>query len=1266
MRLITTGEIENWADTIECKYYLPQLIRKLIIATIDFNSIKHLQFSYGEDVNTGGYDGELLTESENLFVPFGETVWEFGTTNNKKGKADEDYEKRKLNPLDKIPSETTYVNINGKKYRDKKKWITEKKAESFWKDVRYLDAIDIDQWLELAPQVEIWLAEKLGKPTNGIFTAEEYWKRWSDNKEVKILPEIIAGESRKQEIEKVKQFLNSEYGVLYIKSITKDEALVFPLAILEQFDVSEKNDLSSRTLIIDNKESFNRIIQTSSPLIIITKFQADSTDISGAIHKGHKIIVPLSPSDEINADKIDLSIISSDDFENGLKKMGVDDEQARLLTKNSGRNISVLRRLLKLDNMQPKWLEKINATDIIPILLANRFSEYKNGDKEIIERISGTSFPEYEKFLKNLLNQEDTPIYHINGVWRLISPTDIWLYIAKYVSKDDFEKLQKICLDVLSEIAYKYSLPVAERGDFIQRPTTSSTFSSNLKEGLCETLAIISILGEKYGIDTILPDIFVDRIIQLILEKDTVVWRSLSSNLMILAEASPIVFLNNLERILKDKSALAFFEEQQGFLHTSNDLAPLLWCLNIIGWMPENLTRVTLTLCELINSSPDKFPTTNTPYDTIKSIYRVWYPQTNASAEDRKKILDVIIKKHPDISYNLLVSMVGSRNDTAFHTPRPKFRLFSELRKIKVTYNEISYLRRFCVDNIITLSLNNLNRTLNLIDLLDDIDWDKIEVTLNAIETGLTFDSESKNEVYQKFREFIGRHRSYPDADWSLNTEILDHIEETAVKFKTDDYILSEKYLFEHHHPTSIEGKLGNDYRKQEQEILEKRKIFLEKIILNYGIEKVFELADTVEHPHIYGNVLAMILEISSEDTFKIYQLIDSDNSKYISLANNFIWVSENRTSRKEQIIVLDKMIQSGISKNGVVKFLMSMRGNIDLWKYIQEEQNNEIESLYWKSQQSNLFPNSKEELMFSLDKLHKFKKSIVFLNTLATNINQYSEIKISSDELLILLEKVELIDFEDSSQFDSHSFENILEFLYSQNDYDEEQGAKIEMKFHFMFKSYHYLKPKNLYKIMSKNPSEYMAVVCQMYLPDDEKLRAEEIETRTKNQNSQLFFEFNYTLLESFDYIPSLKLDGTLIKEELNGWVNEVQNLAKDNYRAEITDRCIGKLLAKYPINISETKGYPIEIYDIIEDINSENINSAFEMQISNNLGSTTRGAFEGGNIERHKAKFFNTLFEDTKIIYPNVSLIFKNLREKYLREGNWEDENALLRSLS
>ena len=34
-----------------------------------------------------------------------------------------------------------------------------------------------------------------------------------------------------QEIDKVKEFLNNGYGALYIKSFTKDEAIIFPIAI---------------------------------------------------------------------------------------------------------------------------------------------------------------------------------------------------------------------------------------------------------------------------------------------------------------------------------------------------------------------------------------------------------------------------------------------------------------------------------------------------------------------------------------------------------------------------------------------------------------------------------------------------------------------------------------------------------------------------------------------------------------------------------------------------------------------------------------------------------------------------------------------------------------------------------------------------------------------------------------------------------------------------------------------------------------------------
>jgi len=81
--------------------------------------------------------------------------------------------------------------------------------------------------------------------------------------------------------------------------------------------------------------------------------------------------------------------------------------------------------------------------------------------------------------------------------------------------------------------------------------------------------------------------------------------------------------------------------------------------------------------------------------------------------------------------------------------------------------------------------------------------------------------------------------------------------------------------------------------------------------------------------------------------------------------------------------------------------------------------------------------------------------------------------------------------------------------------------------------------------------------------------------------------------------------------------------------------------------------------------DIASDKIRQAFEIQISNSLGMTTRGAFDGGSIERHRATFFDTLFNETKLVFPKVSSIFRSLRDRYLLDVKDEDRQALLSSL-
>src|SRR5690606_19692720 len=278
--------------------------------------------------------------------------------------------------------------------------------------------------------------------------------------------------------------------------------------------------------------------------------------------------------------------------------------------------------------------------------------------------------------------------------------------------------------------------------------------------------------------------------------------------------------------------------------------------------------------------------------------------------------LEILIKKYPDTLYGLLYSLVGNRHDTAFHTPRPKWRLFSELREIRVTQREVYYMRGFCIDNIIEMSKDNVKRILALIDLLDDMEWDRIDKALNTIETSADFE-EDKKQIYHKFRKFIGNHRSYPTAHWALTTDILDKIEQTALKFKSENDILNESYLFEEHHPEFIEGRQGNDFDKQAEEILSRRLEFIEAVLDKYGIDKIFELASKIEHPYLYGNVLASSDKINQIDKLAIYKLIESEDNNLLALVGAFIRISENRTDLQTQTDVLDGLIKSGLSTQG-------------------------------------------------------------------------------------------------------------------------------------------------------------------------------------------------------------------------------------------------------------------------------------------------------------------------------------------------------------
>ncbi len=87
--LVDATDLDCWANRRDAQGRLPQLIRRLILATVD--DISLIEFRAGEGVQLGGWDGIVEVEVGNAFVPKGLSVWEMGTNRDPKGKAEDDY-----------------------------------------------------------------------------------------------------------------------------------------------------------------------------------------------------------------------------------------------------------------------------------------------------------------------------------------------------------------------------------------------------------------------------------------------------------------------------------------------------------------------------------------------------------------------------------------------------------------------------------------------------------------------------------------------------------------------------------------------------------------------------------------------------------------------------------------------------------------------------------------------------------------------------------------------------------------------------------------------------------------------------------------------------------------------------------------------------------------------------------------------------------------------------------------------------------------------
>lgn len=1091
----------------------------------------------------------------------------------------------------------------------------------------------------------------------GVQPTDDFWEEWTSGPKFNLIPDILLGGRKKEQKELIDSVDKST--VLPIQSLSREESIAFVVASFKSSD-DKQEDFFSRSLIVDNPHIFRKLAVHSKPLILIPRFD-DNGVINRAVQNGHKVIVPLGADSANNwSNKILLPQIDRESFIAALTKTGISKEFAERYSRETARNITILRRQLGFIRTIPDWAKSENVADMIPALLVGRWDENFESDKMIIAKIAGVSYEAYSKSLNKWLYTDDSPVIKIGSTWRLASPFDAWTNASKHLTQNDFNVLQESVNEILSEVNPAFELEPEQRYMSLFHGKQRE-YSSWLREGIIQSLILTSIFGDKLNFNLpISAELWVDGMITKILSsQNSEMWKSFEGELPLIAEASPNSFLDSIEKHLKNSHSPihSLFEEDPGFLSNQSYHTGLLWALESLAWFPEYLSRAALCLAKLAAIDPGG-NLANRPINSLTEIFKTWHYQTQSSLNERMEVLNLISEKEPEIGWTMLIRMLpGPMRDIAQPTSQTRWRMIDQETTKSYTWQEINKTHSTVIGMLIETFDLTETKLVMLIDESVNLTPEVREKLLTFIEKRCKDVNHIEHECWHAARKILYDHRSNSDTDWALPKWEIKRYQRLYDVLKPKNGIDQIIWMFDEHWPNFPDGYKfkGGNYEEQEKIIFQRRIDGLRSIYKEYGIDKIIGLVKTVQEPWIFGNTLGSIVK-SEVETIKLCEFLKGNEDQrfiqgyliQISDIKGLDWAFE----------FYNKLKELKFNNASIAMFLVPLNQSQKLWDFL-ESCDEAVVKEYWK----NIYPHfhriSSKEKIFGIKKLIEHKRFVAVIVICA----QYSK-EIPSDLIVASLEKAGTEKTDEQVRLDPYKINRLFGAIDERDDVELNTFLKLEWLYFTALNSYRKnLKPKRIHEELARNPEFFMEVLKWIYLPGDKT----KIEGLTKGMTDEQLkdrAEQAYKVLHSWENIPGVDDDYKIDYHFLTNWVKKARALAKEYGRIDAAEIYIGRVLAHYPEKADQIWP-PNEICKIIEDVNSDSLNRNFSMETFNKRGSSSRGPFEGGNIERSKAEYFSKNAEAHRNKFPSVARIFEKLAKRYEEDAKKMDDEADRRKL-
>jgi hypothetical protein len=1242
VKWIHARHLETWAETVESRTRLSELVSSLVRASVSERS--YVRFPTGDSAQLPGYDGTLVAKSTSPYVPDGNSVWEFGTESDYLEQANRNFDKRSSKPGAFDPADTSFVFASARTWKRSNpsihEWQQEKINQGPWKSVRFIDGVQLEAWLEESEAVAVRFATEVLEvmPPTGVRSTDQFWDEFSARFKPPLTEDVLLCGRAKQVAALLPQLM-APAGSYLLRADSPEEVIAFAIAAIRKADPDVRKYLESRTLIVDTPEAARSLMASKNLAFLVVPAVGA---LSGALSRRNPVLISVAREDSRSDSPDALRPPTAHDMSEALRSMGLSQEQAIQLARKASRRITVLGRLIPSASApRPVWAED---QDLVPALLLGGWNAESEEDRKIVCAIAGTNtYEQYEERLRKYLKANDSPLESEGSVWHLVAPVDAFTHLAHLIGGEHANRLRGACGIVFAEHDPALDSSGEERS-YSRLFGKTLTHSRWLRDGLATTVLLFAALED--GTDLRIQNgaqSYVDGLVRALpgLHKDWRVMASLSAQLPLLMEAAPRPLLEALEQMLGgDGVNIRPIFRDTDPIFSSSPHTGLLWALETVAWDPEYLARASLILARLARIDPGG-KLANRPIESLREIFLPWLPNTNAPLTQRLSALDYIIANEPDIGWQLILKLLPEHHSIGQHTAMPRFREAGGSERETLTNRLVWEAYSQIIDRAIQMADDNADRWTTIIRGLPTFGPAHRERACRLLEDFVVrAERDQQTKVWTALRDLVNNHRAFKDAAWAMKGPELDKLESLIHRLEPSDPITQFGWLFDDYHP-----RLPIlDSAKSFEEIEKARADAVRHLYETGKKASVMNLAKSVKLPRFVGLPAVEVIG----DLKEIEALIDLSFQEGERL-NEFIMALSSGAIRKDKQgwmnVVSEKVSRQHWTPDQAAIMLLWWNDDPETWEFVASL-GPAVERRYWERKPAWAVRGDTATLELAARKYLGVGRALSALDVLHPGVqtvapeilfealdNAISELASSSANL---------------GTMTAYELQQIFAALRQRPEVSPIEIAKREYAYLPLLEHGH--ETLTLHAIMATDAAFFVSVLCDVFKPASGDVPEPDEERRRRARAG-------YQLLSGMNTVPGA--DGPNIDAAaLRGWTDSVRELAAKEDRARIADEHIGHILAHAPGNADGTWPHQA-ICELLEQLNSDAVELGILIERHNMRGAFWKAMYEGGSQERTFAAQAAD-WAKAAIKWPRAHSMLLQISRSWNEDAKREDERA------